>query len=376
MEHAATPQAHQHGRAERGPLRNRRFLIVLLVILLGFSVWIARPLIAAIVFAIVFGYVLHPAYERLLKLVRYPWISAGLMLLLVAAAFAAPLAYLGYRFVAQATQIQESVGNGLKDDAVETATSFGVSRAQAEEWIQQAISQGAAALQGLVVDALRVLPELVIGLVVFFILLYFTFVHGNRMVDWFRENAPLAEERREKLLAQTGQRVRAILLGTFFVSALQGVSAGLGWWLFGFPAPVFWGFVMTVMAILPFLGAQMITIPAGIYAIVQGDTFGGVGLIVYTLIVVSLIDDLVRPWIIGKQAGVHPGLILVGTLGGLQVLGIAGLILGPLALGLIEPVLRAWRDAAGPPRTPREEAPPDDDAREMRRSVRRQRPAS
>ena len=347
------PEAAQQSRyahVERFPLRNRRFLLTLLVILMLATLWIAWPYRAAIVLAIVLGYVLRPVYLRVLKALRFKWAAAGLMLILVAAALVVPLAYMAWSLLDELVAIRESMQNdGYRWRLVVFLQGLGLPAATAQDLIARGFSAATGLLEGLLVAALTNALHLILGLVVFFILLFYVLTDGDRMVRAYHEYIPLGRHRRERLLAQTGGRVRAIMLGTFFVYALQGVVGGLGWWIFGFPQPLFWGFVMTIMAVLPFMGPQLIAIPAAIIAIAQGDTFSGVGLLIWTLVAVSLIDDIVRPYVIGRQSGVHPALILVGTLGGIQVLGLSGLILGPLILGLVEPVLRVWSRATDEP---------------------------
>ena len=343
-----------HAATFEMPLRHKRFLLTLLLLLIVVGVYIALPFLTAVVFALVFGYLLHPLYRRLLRGVRFRWIAASIMLVIVAVAMVAPLAYVGWAIFQESSALQGNFEDvdGYRQQAVDVLVDFGVSPVRAEDVVNGVIGALVDRLQGAATDALASAPLVVIGLVVFFILLFYIFIDGERAIAWLRMHLPLSNGRSEMLLDATGERVRAIMLGTFFVYALQGIVAGIGWWIFGFPAPFLWGFIMTILAILPFLGAQIVTLPAGVLAILRGDLFAGIGLIIYTLVVVGIIDDIVRPYVIGKRSGVHPALILLGTLGGIEVFGVSGLILGPLLLGLIEPVLRTWtlatKEAAAP----------------------------
>jgi len=186
--------------------------------------------------------------------------------------------------------------------------------------------------------------NLVASLVLFFFLLFFVLRDGEEFVELVKGFTPIRNEARERLFALIAARTKAISLGTFLVSIAQGVAAGLGWWFFGFPAPVFWAFVMTVIAVLP-LGAPMVVIaPAGIIAILQGNYFAGIGLLVYGAVVVGLIDNILRPFVVSRGSDSHPAVILIGTIGGLAVFGVSGFLLGPLLLSLLGPVLRVWAD--------------------------------
>lgn len=359
-------------------LRSRRFLLALLVGLLVVAVWIAWPFRTALVLALVLGFALHPLYRALRRVVRWRVVAALVVLLLVLAALVVPVALVARELVDQAGAVQASLQDpsGMETQAVELLGRFGVPEDVAQARIAQAGTMAAAWLQSIALRALGTAPEVVVGFVVFFLTLFYVLTDGERLVAFFRRHVPLVEARRERLLGQAGDQVRAILLGSFLVYLIQGVVAGIGWWIFGFPAPVFWGFVMTIMAILPFMGPPLVMVPAGILAIAQGDLVAGIGIIVWTVIAVGLIDDVVRPWLIGRRAQIHPALVLVGTLGGLQVFGIAGFLVGPLLLGLVAPVLDVWAEDADPAPAARETppgAPPEDEPPVPRATTRRPR---
>jgi predicted PurR-regulated permease PerM len=346
-----TPEDEQERFDQLTRRRSRRFILALLLLLLAIATWVAWPFRGAVVLAVFLGYVLRPAYTKLLGAVRWRPVAAGIVLFLVAAALVTPLFLIGREVVEEAGAVRASLDDpaGLEGQAIDLLGRFGLDEDGARSRIHDTADALAAALQGLLLDVIGAAPDLLLGIIVFFLLLYYVLVDGARLVEAFRHHVPLPADRRERLLRQTGDRVRAILLGSFFVYILQGVAAGVAWWFFGYPAPVFWAFVMMFLAILPFLGPQLVTVPAGILRIMQGDLFAGVGLIVWSITVVSLIDDFVRPWVIGKRSGVHPALILLGTLGGLEVFGLAGFVLGPLLLGLVGPVLENWSESSPKP---------------------------
>lgn len=331
--------------------RSRRFVLGLLVLLAAVALWVAWPYRAAVVMALFLGYLLHPVYTRLRRPLRWKSLAAGVILLLVAAALFVPLALVGRELVQQAGAMRETFSDpgALEGQATALLARIGVPEETARSLVSEWGASLAGSVQSLALGIVTRAPHVILGFVVFFLLLFYVLVDGHRLVEAFHKHVPLARERRDRLLKQGGDRVRAILLGSFLVYALQGLAGALAWWVLGYPAPVFWGFVMMLLAILPFMGPQIVMIPAGLLRILQGDTVAGVALIAYSLVVVSLIDDLVRPVVIGKRANVHPALVLLGTLGGLEVFGLAGFVLGPLLLGLLGPVLESWSETTPDP---------------------------
>lgn len=324
--------------------RGQRFLLVLSVVLLLVSLVILRPYFAAVAFALLLGYLAHPMFRWLKPRVKRKNLAAGLVVLVVTLLIVLPFALLGYLVVDKALAF---VGDGAGVDeyrarAVDALAAFGLPREQASAAVGSAVDQALAALEGIAVPAATAVTKFFFQSIVFVILLFFVISDGDRMVDYVRRVMPLDEERRKRLLARSGERVEAIVYGSVVVSLIQGGVAALGWWILGFPEPVLAGVVMVILSLIPVIGAFVLLLPAAIIALLQGNIVGGVGLLVLNFVLVGLVDDFIRPYVIGKRSSVHPGIILVGIVGGVEALGISGLILGPLLLSLLGPVIEAW----------------------------------
>lgn len=352
----------EEGSGKPAPAPSRRFLLTLLVALLLLSAYVVRPFLAATLFALLFGYLLQGPQRKLEKRLRSRKAAAAIVLLGVALALVLPIAFVTMSLIEQAQDVAATIQDpeALRVQFRDSLTRLGVPNATADQLPERVARSAGTFASGLVGPTVNAVVDLFTGLVVFFFLLYYVLVDGRRLMGWLRENTPLDPRHRERLLATTGERVRAIMLGALLVSIIQGVAAGIGWWILGFPNPVFWGFVMTVLAVLPFMGPVVVMAPAAVFAILQGSTFQGLALLAWAVVVVGLVDNFARPFVVGRKADVHPSLILVGTLGGLVVFGFSGFVLGPLIMGLVPPVLEAWHDAATGDGAP--VPPPADDA--------------
>jgi predicted PurR-regulated permease PerM len=339
------------------PAPSRRFLLAILLLLLLLSAYVARPFLAALLFAVLFGYLLQRPQRWLEKRVRWKGAAAGILLLAVALAFVLPVTFVGMSLVDQARDAADAFESpeAAKRYVAQALVRLGVPNETAESLPDRAIEGGAGFVQGLLGQTLGALFDFFTGLIVFFFMLYYVLVDGPRFMAFLRENTPIDGKHRERLFLVAGERVRAIMLGAVLVSIIQGVAAAIGWWIFGFPNPIFWGFVMTILAVLPFAGPILIMAPAAVFALLQGDVFAGIGLLAWAAVVVGLVDNFARPFVVGRKSDVHPSIILVGTLGGLIVFGVSGFVLGPLIMGLVPPVLEAWHDA-----TTGEEPTPDE----------------
>jgi predicted PurR-regulated permease PerM len=170
-----------------------------------------------------------------------------------------------------------------------------------------------------------------------FVLLYAMFyflVAGPRLLQQILYYIPLSPQEEAQLLERFVSVTRATLKGSLLIGVLQGGVAGLAFWVAGVPAPAFWGTVMIVLSIIPAVGASLVWVPAVIYLFLVGETLPAVGLLVWCAVVVSTIDNLLRPRFIGRDARMSDLLILLSTLGGIILFGAVGFIVGPIVAAL------------------------------------------
>ena len=180
--------------------------------------------------------------------------------------------------------------------------------------------------------AYRGLGYLVIMAFVFFFCLFYLLIDGRRIIKKTIELSPL-KDRYEQVLADKFYSIaRATIKGTFFLSALQGLIGGILFWATGVSSPVSLAILMTIAAIIPAVGTGFVWLPVGVVMILIGNVPAGIIiLLVGSLIIVSL-DNLLRPKLIGKDTAMHPILILLSTLGGIEFFGLYGIVIGPLIL--------------------------------------------
>lgn len=338
-------------RSERDPQsggstnrRERLFLRGFALGLLLIGLILAWPLRSPIVFAIVTALLLHRPFAWASKHMPRP-LAAGWMLLLVALMIFGPLLVVGLlvsqEMIGMAAALQD---DDLRSRLRAAAMDLGMSSSAASTIVDQSMERAAAALGEMVVPALQGIFAVVLALVVYFILVYYLLLDGGALVKFLHRMTPMPALRRQRLVEISAERTHALVFGTVAASVLQGVIAGVGWWLLGMPAPFFWGFVMLVLSVIPVVGAFIVLLPGAAWAFMQGDVWTGIGLLVLNFVLVGLIDDVVRPYLIGRRGRVHTALILIGLLGGVLVFGISGLVLGPLILGLLPPFLQAWME--------------------------------
>ena len=143
-------------------------------------------------------------------------------------------------------------------------------------------------------------------------------------------------------LKRVGDTIHATVYGTFAIAAVQGLLGGLMFWWLELPAPLLWGLMMSLLAIVPMLGASVIWAPAALFLALEGNVGSALMLAVWGILVVSTIDNLLRPIFVGNRLKLHTILAFMSVVGGLVLFGPAGLILGPVILTVTMLLLEIW----------------------------------
>lgn len=176
----------------------------------------------------------------------------------------------------------------------------------------------------------------------FAILLYASFfflMDGPHMLRATMSYLPLADDDIARMLDKFTSVARATLKGTVLIGLTQGALSGLAFWAVGIDGAMFWTTLMVVLSIVPGIGAALVWVPAVIVLVAQGALWKGLGLTLYCGLVVGSVDNLMRPWLVGRDTKMHDLLILFSTLGGLVLFGPVGFILGPILAALF---ITAW----------------------------------
>ena len=202
---------------------------------------------------------------------------------------------------------------------------------------------------GFLVGSLAGLTRGTLGfLLQFFVMLYamfFFLVDGRSILDRILYYVPLSSVDEERLLEKFVSVARATLKGSILIGIIQGGLAGVAFWLVGVPGAAFWGTVTIVAAIIPAIGAGLIWLPMVIYLVVTGHATAGLALLLWSLVVVSTIDNFLRPRFVGRDTRMSDLLILLSTLGGLFLFGPVGFIVGPIVAALFVTVWHLYGES-------------------------------
>jgi predicted PurR-regulated permease PerM len=368
------PQGAAADRAEGA--FGRRFLTVVLLLTAALFLYMTRPFHLPIVLAAVLTTLFYPLYRRLLRRFRG---RRGLASLVCCLAFILglllPLYVVGTLVVRQAVELYQSVEHDV-EAMLQGRTPEFLLRLQSQPWYgrlgldridwpatARAVARsGGSFVAGIVSRTSRGTVEAVVAILITVFTLFYFLIDGRRLMLYFRSLSPLSDAQNLALIERFASVSRATVRGTFLICTIQATLGTLALWIFGVPNALFWGVVMLVLAFIPMVGTAFVLLPAAAYQILTGHLWQGIGILVVSFGVVFTIDNLLRPRLVGRDAGMHDLLIFFSTLGGLATFGAMGFIVGPIIasffVALLDMYAREYAHELPSPRLPPDAQPP------------------
>jgi predicted PurR-regulated permease PerM len=174
--------------------------------------------------------------------------------------------------------------------------------------------------------------NLVISLAVFIFSFFYFLVDGGRLYRWLKTSVPFSQDIKKRIVTESERYIKAFIKVWLVVGVLQGIVAGLGFYFFELPYPLFVGMLAAILSILPGIGPFVLYVPFGLYWALKNNIVVGLGILTYGVILGSILDYWIRPYYSGKLAAIHPLITGLGILAGILIFGPAGLIIGPILL--------------------------------------------
>jgi predicted PurR-regulated permease PerM len=363
-----SPQPETQGRA----------LGVLAILAVVGLFWVVRSVAIGILLGMLNAFIMQPLYERMRARGQRSALAAAIVVVLSTAAIALALVLLGYLFVARGIALASTVMASLAPGSAARTQFDDLVHRVAPDGGQDLLTRARDAAAGLAERAATIGAAVAsatfsILLGVFFALLttHFVLRHWSTITRRLEDMLPLHPRHTRALLEEFRGVGRAALLGTVVTGLAQGVLAGVGYLLSGLPEPAFFGAATAVASLIPAVGTLLVWVPAGVYLLVAHHVGGGVVCLVWgALVVVGVSDYVIRPKLVGS-GGEMPALLTFAALfGGVESLGLSGLIIGPLVTATAVATLRIYaietkgrRVHTPPPDADRESHPPASSAR-------------
>ena len=318
------------------------FFFGLLAATTGLFFYMLGGFLVTVLWAVIIALVFHPVYEHLKVKFNGRATAASIStVFLVVLVVLIPLISIGGMVVNESLSLYETLTqeDGDFDSSgflarVSIVTSYlepyGISQANVENRLRD----WAASISQVVASSLVVFSQntitFIIQVVVMLYLLFFFLRDGKKISRLIRHHLPLRDEYEQRLVTRFSNTTQAVIKGTVLISVVQGIIGGVLFWIVGIPNPVLWGVTMGALAIIPLLGTSSVWVPAAIILMVTGSVWSGVIILLVGALVISSVDNFLRPILVGRSTKMPDALVLLSTVGGLATFGVSGFIIGPI----------------------------------------------
>lgn len=320
---------------------NKKYFALGLVLIFGLIIlYMLRDFLTPIVAAIILSFLVYPVYDYFLRKTKKEVLSASLVIVFVLLVIFIPLSIGASVALNQINNLDlDSEGYAKYEQTIFELTGAEVS-----------ISDGVNNIGSLFKsEAKTTLPKFVsltsnflISTFVMFFVMFYLLLDKSRVINFVCNILPFSKKNSKLLVNESGKVTRAILIGQVLTAMIQGFLGMFSFIIAGVSGALFWGFVMMILSVIPVIGAFLIWLPAGIILLIEGQIWQGVFVLVWGVVVVSNVDNIVRPKLVGKFADIHPLEVFLGVIIGLSTFGMIGIVLGPLIVSLFKTLIKVY----------------------------------
>lgn len=332
------------------------FLLFLIVVSFVLTFFIFRPFLVVLVLAAVFAVILQPLYRGILaRMHGSPGLAAFATMLISVVCILVPLTFVTVQIAGEAQRLYISLSDGsgetylgavlqrANDVIAQYVPSLALSGADLSTSVDQYVKDGLAWVVQNLGGAFGGVTRLLLGLFIFLIALYYFLRDGMRLRQIIIDISPLADTDDKIVFARLNLAVNSVIRGSLMIALIQGVLTSIGFALFGVPHSILWGVVATFAALIPGIGTSLVLAPGVAYLFVIGTTPMAIGLLIWSVVAVGLIDNFLGPRLVGKGMQLHPLVVLLSVFGGLALFGPVGVFLGPLCISFLFALLSIYQ---------------------------------
>jgi len=320
---------------------------VILIILIVLTFILLKSLIMSIIFGMILAFIFSPVYDFAFKYIKKKNIAAFLMCLLLIVLIVVPLWYIAPIAINQSIKFYM---NSQNMDFITPLKAVFPSMLQSEAFaneigsaIHTFVTKTTNSLMNSLSDVILNFPTLFLHLLVVFFSFFFVLRDKEELIEYIQSLIPFSKEVEKRLFKSSRDLTISILYGQIVLGLVQGITAGIGFFIFGVPNALLITILAMLAGMLPIVGTAIIWVPVAIYLLIAGNTVSALGVVMFGLIS-SVIEALVKPIFISRRAKMNSSLILFGMVGGMISFGLLGIILGPLILAYLFIVIEAYRN--------------------------------
>jgi predicted PurR-regulated permease PerM len=334
-------------------------LFYAIIVVLGYLVYVVfEPFLVALAWAIVLVVVSFPLYMRLARRWGPTWgavaATTAVTLILIVPTVFVMIAFVHEAVVAaQSLEMRVQTGHfaWLGNLWAHLQNRFpSLAPQDLSDLIRRYAAEGAAYIGARLGSVVRHGFELLFDIFVTILAMFYLYRDGDSIVQRLREILPFDETRRERLVHETREMIHATVTSTLVAAGVHGLLGGIAFAIVGMHAAVFWGVMMGFFSLVPVVGSALIWVPISINFMLGGHMGKGIFLLIFCSLIVGMVDNFVRPWLISGRAEMSGLIIFISILGGIGVFGLIGVVLGPIVVALAANILDLYGPTAPPPK--------------------------
>ena len=325
----------------------KKYFALSIIILLGiFILYMLKGFLTPIFIAVVLSYLFYPLYKYFLKKTGDKKTLSSLgVIFVILIIILVPLSGLASVMLNEFKSIdfsEEKIAH--YEDRIYDLTGFEFSISENVVNLQDRLRSEA---ESFLLSLISFTTNFLLSVFIMFFVMYYIFIDKDRIIAFLISIMPFSKEGSVHLLNNSSKLISAILIGQFLTAVVQGLLGMFSFYVAGIQGAFFWGIVMIILSIIPVVGAFLVWLPAGIFLIVEGQVGWGIFILLWGALVVSQIDNIIRPKFVNRFAKIHPLEIFIGVIMGISFFGIIGLVIGPLIIALFGALLKEYRREYG-----------------------------
>ncbi len=311
-----------------------------------------RPFFSEVFLAIVLSIVFYPGYSWLVHKIGRPTLAAWICTIATAFLFLLPLTMLGVVISREMKHAMDAfsaaIGPSGNVEWFDRSISYignllGWDAQQTKDFLQGRLAAVSSSILSNALRSIQGFGSWIFSSIITLVTMFFLFRGGAALLEESKSWVPLPEHVMDSLFAETRVLMFANVYGVIAVALAQGTLTGLGFWFTGLPSPAFWGAVAAIFSILPLVGAGIVWLPGVLYLASTGNMTQAGILLVWSLVVVSMADNVIRPIVLSESAQMNTAVMFFALLGGIEAFGLVGLFAGPIVFSLAIAVIKLLR---------------------------------
>lgn len=323
------------------------FLVLLLAVFIV-VLMIFKPFVNILALALILAILFRPIFRRFLKKVKYPSIASAMTILVILLIVLLPIWFFGQVIYNEIISLYERYREGgfvldrgqlISSLPTQLQTIVQNISSDVNAFIGRISSQAFASFSSIISNV----ASFIIAFFMLFFVVYYLLKDGDKIKAALMDISPMSSHHEDKLFDKIVTAVNGVVKGSFLVALTQGAIATIGFFIFGIPEPFLWGTFTVLTALVPTVGTALAIIPAIIYLAVTGQMPQAIGLTIWGVAAVGLVDNFLGPKLVGGTTKLHPVLVLLAVIGGLQFFGILGFLIGPILLAIFVALVEMYR---------------------------------